>query len=272
MTAMPRLPAPAAPELDADHALLVDAVREAGALAQSFFGNAPKQWEKSANNPVSEADIAVNDLLHRILGGARPDYGWLSEESVDDPRRLAAPRTWVIDPIDGTQPFLEGVPEFAVAAALTEAGRPVAACVYNPASGEFFDAALGGGARLNGHPIQVGACTAIAEARLLVTEHNVKRAQDPAVFARATLADVGSIAYRLALVACGRYDAVISLAGKSDWDVAAADLIVAEAGGRMTTVADDLYRYNRASTRHRSVIAANPMLHAALCAAFRHTV
>jgi myo-inositol-1(or 4)-monophosphatase len=272
MTAMPRPPTPAVPGRAADHALLAQAVREAGALAQRFFGNAPRQWEKSADNPVSEADIAVNDLLHRTLGAARPDYGWLSEESTDDPRRLDAPRTWVVDPIDGTQPFLEGVPEFAVAAALTEAGRPIAACVFNPATAEFFEAAAGAGAKLNGQPIRVGACAAIPDARLLITEHNVKRAQDPALFARATLADIGSIAYRLALVACGRYDAVVSLAGKSDWDVAAADLIVAEAGGCMTTVSGDLYRYNRASTRHRSVIAANPVLQAALCAAFRHTV
>lgn len=255
----------------ADHVLLLDAVRAAGALALQFFGRNPKTWEKSKDNPVSEADLAVNELLFDRLMAARPDYGWLSEESPDDPNQRRGRPTWVVDPIDGTKPFLKGVAEFAVAVALVDCGRPVAACVYNPATEELFEAFVHGGARLNGTTIAVSLQASIADAKLLISKYNAKRAHNRALTDTAT-SDVGSIAYRIALVACGRYDAVISLAGKNDWDIAGADLLIAEAGGRISAVDGRNYQYNGDSTRHRSLVAANPELHGQLCSMFVHTL
>jgi myo-inositol-1(or 4)-monophosphatase len=118
---------------EADRALLLDAVRGAGPVAMRFFRNAVRQWEKNPGDPVSEADHAVNDLLKARLHEARPDYGWLSEETPDDVDRLGRPRVWCVDPIDGTRAFLKGDPEFSICAALLEGGRPILAAVYNPA-------------------------------------------------------------------------------------------------------------------------------------------
>jgi myo-inositol-1(or 4)-monophosphatase len=148
------LPAPEA--RDADFALLKETVRDAGALAMRFYMTDHKQWSKAHDNtPVTEADIAVNDLLHARLGGARPDYGWLSEETEDDSSRLTQPLVWVVDPIDGTRAFAKGHPHFAISVALVEDGRPVLGVIFNPATDEFFEARFGGGAFLNGKPIRV---------------------------------------------------------------------------------------------------------------------
>ena len=266
--ALTPLPLPADAALRRDHALLTAAVRAAGALALTYFRANPQSWQKRCGDPVSEADIAVNDLLGARLGGARPDYGWLSEESEDDPARLGAEVVWIVDPIDGTSAFLDGRAEFTVAAALTHGGEPVLAAVCNPATDEFWDAVKGGGCRLNGTPVRVTGHAACAGARLLMRRRALARSRDPQAFREVATAEPRSIAYRLALVAAGRYDAVVSLGGKSDWDLAAAELLVTEAGGRITTTAGERFRYNRESIRHRTCIAANPALHAALCEAF----
>lgn len=257
-----------APDLDADAALLIDAVRAAGACALDFFGRSPAAWDKRPGDPVSEADIAVNDLLKARLLDQRPGYGWLSEESEDDPARLSSARVWVVDPIDGTRAFLKAKPEFAVSAALVADGRPQAAAVFNPATGEFFEAVAGGGARLNGTAIRTSHRTGLAGARLLTVRRALDRARHPDAFARTEATASGSIAYRLALVAAGRFDGVVSLSRKSDWDIAAAELLVHEAGGRVTTTEGAPFRYNRAALRHPSVIAAGAGLHAKLLEQF----
>jgi myo-inositol-1(or 4)-monophosphatase len=236
-------------------------VREAGALAAGYFGGPLKVHEKGPGDPVSEADLAVNALLQRRLGEARPDYGWLSEESEDDPARLGDAPLFIVDPIDGTKTFIRGVPDFAVCVALIRGGRPLTAAVFNPATDEFFEAHLGGGARLNGDPIAVSAQGSLAGARLLASPRELRAGHSPDAFADARVSNRGSIAYKLALAACGRYDGVISMTEKSDWDIAAAELIVSEAGGRATTAAGGCFRYNRISVRHPSVIAAGPALH-----------
>src|SRR5437660_1447580 len=138
-----------------DQALLIAAVREAGAIALKAFRTKVRAWEKQGGTPVSDADIAVNQHLQRRLGEARPDYGWLSEETEDDQTRLEKRRVWVVDPIDGTRAFLAGTPHFCQAVALVEDGRPILAALFNPATDEFFEAAVGNGATLNGKPIRV---------------------------------------------------------------------------------------------------------------------
>ena len=124
-------------------------MREAGALALSMFRTELKNWTKGASSPVSEADIAVNDLLERRLRAATPDYGWLSEESVDDDERLGKPLVWIVDPIDGTRAYLAGREDWCVSVALVAGATPVLAAVFAPATDEFFFAGRGQGATLN---------------------------------------------------------------------------------------------------------------------------
>src|SRR5215467_11640020 len=141
-------------------------VREAGAVARTASGNAIKTWVKEYNSPVSEVDITVNHLLQKRLTAIVPEAGWLSEESEDDPARLAASKVWIVDPIDGTRSFIAGRPDWTISVALVEARRPVVAALYAPASGEFFRAAAGAGATCNGTPIAATAGDAIAGTRL----------------------------------------------------------------------------------------------------------
>jgi len=247
-----------------DLALLREVVLEAGALAMTYFRADPKTWTKTAGDPVTEADIAVDTLLRERLTGARPGYGWLSEETEDTTERLACRHVWIVDPIDGTRAFIEGRPEFTVAAAMVEDGRPKAGVVFNPATDEFYDALAGAGAWLNGAPIAVTRRTGFDGAKLLASSRMVRRAIDKLTTAPVTFDAVNSIAYRLALVAAGRFDATFSLAAKSDWDIAAADLILTEAGGMLSDVAGQPFVYNSRRARLPSILGAGPAMHAAL--------
>lgn len=248
-------------DLRADHSLLMSTVRQAGALALDFFDTDLKTWDKGNDNPVTEADIAVDTLLKNKLTEARPDYGWLSEETADDLGRLEKRRVWIADPIDGTRAFMRGVPEFTVCVALVEDGEPILGAVYNPAKDEFFEAMRDGGARLNGRRIRPSEQDDAGEAHFLTAKRNMTYFTWPKPGEDMKCTWMNSIAYRMALVACGRFDAAISMAGKHDWDIAAADLILTEAGARCTTTRDKGFRYNQERPRHPNVIASGPKLH-----------
>ena len=237
------------PEPD-DLALLEASVREAGKIARNFFGGDYKRWNKAGGSPVTEADLAVDNFLKETLRRARPDYGWLSEESLDDPVRLTMHRIFVVDPIDGTVAFMKGRPHFTVCAAVIEAGRAVAGVVFNPALDECFSARHGGGAFLNGAPIQAGMRTNIAGSRFLGNKQVFEN------WPSVEVETFSSIAYRVVLVAAGRYDAMISLTAKRDWDLAAADIILAEAGGRMVGADGGPLTYNRAAAVQGATVAA----------------
>ena len=249
-----------------DHEILVAAVREAGALALRYYKGTVKSWDKQPGDPVSEADLAVNDLLYTRLVGARPGYGWQSEESADDGSRLAAPAVWIVDPIDGTRAFLRKHSEFSVSVALAVAGRPVAGVVFNPATDEFFEAEAGRGARLNGAPIRVSAQPGVADANLIASRRAFHAPHWSDAVESAQFHFISSMAYRMALVAAGRADATLSLSAKSDWDVAAADVIVREAGGCVSTAHGAPLTYDRIGVTHKSVLAAGPALHAEIAA------
>jgi myo-inositol-1(or 4)-monophosphatase len=244
-----------------DFALACTAVRDAGALAMRHYAGTFRHWEKRPGDVVSEADIAIDRLLHRELLGARPDYGWLSEETEDDPGRLACRRVWVVDPIDGTRAFVRGRPEFCVSVALVEDAAPVIGCVYNPATEEFFTAQSGAGAALNGAPIHASRRPELAGTRLLASKRTFEQHHWLKAVPEAEFHQLNSIAYRMALVAAGRFDAAISLGDKSDWDIAAADLIVREAGGRCSSATGQAFAYNGPHPRHRDVIACGAALH-----------
>ncbi len=253
-------------DLADDQALLVAAVREAGAIALRHFGTEMKAWQKQGGTPVSEADIAVNQHLHRRLGEARPHYGWLSEETEDDPSRMTRRRVWVVDPIDGTKAYLAGTPHFCHAVALVEDGKPVLAALFNPAVDEFYEAADGQGAKLNGRPIRVSGRAELEGCRIAAFEPMFRHPAWRLPWPPMDVIQRDSVAYRFALVASGAVDAALGLNSKNDWDLAAADLIVREAGGRVTSHDGQTLIYNTERATHRSFIAAGPALHDALFA------
>ncbi len=257
---------PADPEIETLAADARAIVRDAGAIALDYFGARPNRvWDKGgAQGPVSEADLAVDAFLRDRLGALTPGYGWLSEETEDDLSRLEAPRVWTVDPIDGTRAFVRGRPHFTIAVALVEAGRPLLGIVYAPALDEMYEAILGGGARLNESAISVTTREQLAGSRILMHRQLLFSRRWTAPWPEVATDMVNSIAYRIALVAAGRFDACLTLNPKSDWDIAAAELILREAGGRMTTHEGKGYVYNRRRPRHRDVVAAGPALHARL--------
>lgn len=247
-----------------DLPLLIDAARAAGELALDYQKRGYDIREKPGQGPVTDADLAVDALLHGLLLAARPDYGWLSEESVDDPARLDSRRLFVVDPIDGTRAFIKKRPFYAVSLAVVEAGQPRAGVVFNPATGELFSAAAGQGARLNGDAVAVADREAIEGARLVGAADMFRSRQWPTPWPSIEIFPSNSIAYALCQVASGERDGSVSLTGKSDWDIAAADLIMREAGGIASTHIGEGFVYNRPSTRHRNVISAGPALHRCL--------
>ncbi|MEJ8473535.1 3'(2'),5'-bisphosphate nucleotidase CysQ [Roseibium algae] len=243
-----------------DLALLEDTAREAGKLALTFFGSEPKTWFKDNKSPVSEADMAVDAYLAEVFQKARPDYGWLSEETTDNPGRLACRRTFIVDPIDGTRAFLAGGTEWTVSVAVVENGRPVAAALFCPVREEMFSALEYGGCLLNGGTLSTSNQTRLSGASL-TGPHSIAANTDvlDAGFERSE--NIRSLAYRIAVVAAGRVDVAAARAGASDWDLAAADLLVQEAGGRLTDLSEQGVFYNRPVTRHPALIAApNPLV------------
>lgn len=244
-----------------DDTLLRDAVRAAGALARDLAADATDHWHKPDGTPISQADLKVNDLLKERLTGARPDYGWLSEETQDDARRLEKRRVWVIDPIDGTSAFVKGDPHWTVSAALVEDGRPIVGVVFNPMTEEFFEARAGQGARLNGKVIRVSERAVLKGARMIMHRSALKSDRWAEPWPRLKAEMRNSMAYRLSLVASGDFDATVVLSGKSEWDLAAADLLVHEAGGTVTTHDGARFTYNQATIRLPNVLAAGPGLY-----------
>ncbi len=248
---------------DPDLVLLEDAVRKAGAIAREIAGRDCQTWSKKDGSPVTEADLAVNKYLTEVLRSARPDYAWLSEENEDDHSRFSAKRVFVVDPIDGTLAFVKRRPHFTVSVAIVEDGEPVTAAVYNPMTDESFTAAAGQGAWLNGKAIHVTERSEVEGCRMLASKatlNSPRWAPWPPMHVEVP----NSIAYRVALVACGSFDAAITMASIHDWDIAAADLIVRQAGGTLTTIEGVPAKYNQPSVVQPSVLSAGPALHAAL--------
>ena len=247
--------------LDKEHALLTAAMQEAGDIARRYFKGNVKSWEKKPGDPVSEADLAVDTHFKERLLAAYPDYGWLSEETADDPARLGKSRVWIVDPIDGTRYFIAGKPEFTICAALVENGAPVLGMVYNPILEEFYEAVLGGGAKLNGKIITCSDKKDLARAKLIASRKAFEWHGWLDDVPDAKFSHVNSIAYRMVKVASRHVDASLSLTAKSDWDIAAADIILAEAGGITTTTSGDRLEYNRKSVNHKNVISTTAAMH-----------
>lgn len=252
-----------------DLPLLIDAARVAGRVATSFAGKTAQRWDKPGGaGPVTEADLAVNDLLSTTLRRARPDYGWLSEESEDNSDRLNQERVFIVDPIDGTRSFVEGAKTWAHAIAVAERGEVTAAVVYLPLRDRLYAAAKGQGAWLNGTPIRCAPSRLLADATVLAAKpalnaHHWKSGTAPE-FERSYRP---SLAYRLALVGAGRFDGMITLRPSWEWDIAAGALIVTEAGGRIGDRKSQPLRFNNPDPCLDGVIAGATEVQTALSAA-----
>ncbi len=243
-------------------AQLIDIVSEAGGVALRFFRGPVKSWFKGEGkgSPVSEADIAVDRLIKERLAATGFDWGWLSEETEDDPARLTRDRIWVVDPIDGTRAFLAGYPDWTISAALVEHGRPTIAVLYAPVTDEMFFAVSGHGATLNGVPIATDPGAVLAGARIAGPQRMLHRfsKQAPDVHCEPK---VHSLALRFARVAQGRIDVAFAGPNSHDWDLAGADLLVHEAGGVLTTMTGETITYNRPHPQHEALVAAGRPRH-----------
>jgi myo-inositol-1(or 4)-monophosphatase len=249
------LPASEAVDLEAAAARMAAGVRDAGAVALSMFGRPIHNWTKFESSPVSDADIAVNRLLHERLAGEGSAIAWLSEESIDNPSRLDARYLWIVDPIDGTRAYLAGSPDWSISVALVDEGRPVAACLYAPVSDQFFMAVAGQGATCNGAPIAATTGASLEQLRIAGPRKLLERltAREPSF---SVMPRVRSLALRLVQVAQGDCDAAIAGPNSHDWDLAAVDLLVHEAGGVLAPVGGGRIIYNRPVLRHGTLIAA----------------
>lgn len=239
-------------------------VREAGALARSTSHRPFKRWTKGPDHsPVTEGDIAVNDLLRERLPHLAPGAGWLSEETEDVPSARAGATTWIVDPIDGTRAYIAGRPDWTISVALVTGGLPVLAALYAPVTEEMFLAVRGHGATLNGQKITASNGDALDGARLAGPKRTLERLAglEPTVLPQPR---VNSLALRLTRVAQGELDAAFASRGSHDWDLAAADLLVHEAGGMMTDFAGDPLGYNQPHIVHGALMAAGSARHETL--------
>jgi len=240
-------------------------MREAGELAVTTSRRTYKRWTKGEDNsPVTEADIAVNDFLRERLSNLVPAAGWLSEETEDDFAGRSVATAWIVDPIDGTRAFLGGRADWTISVALVEDGRPRLAALYAPVTDEMFFAERGKGTTLNGGKIRVSDGETLSQASVAGPKRYLDRlAHLKAIDARPK---IHSLALRFARVAQGTLDAAFASPGSHDWDLAAADLLVHEAGGLLTDMAGQRLIFNRPHIVHGALIAAAPARHAALLA------
>jgi myo-inositol-1(or 4)-monophosphatase len=260
-----------APSWPDDLDLLVGAARLAGARALDFFRKEPDVfWKNGGRSPVSAADFAANDILKKELLSARPNYGWLSEETDDDAGRLDCETVFVIDPIDGTRAFIAGKDVWCVSAAVVHLGRPVAGVLFAPSLHETFTATAEGPALKNGEPIFVTEPEPGRPTRLAAAEDMARGLEGRIAGGVHRIAHVPSLAYRLAMVADGRIDGTLVKRSSHDWDLAAADLILARAGGSLVTLDGEPLSYNRPSVSHETLCAAGLSRLSGLVKASRH--
>jgi len=251
---------------EADLALLTDAAREAGDIALGFWKRSPRVWDKGEQGPVTEADIAVNDRLMAVLRGARPGYGWLSEESADDAARLDCEHLFIIDPIDGTRAFIQGETCFSHSLAVARRGQLVAAVVFVPALDKLYAATIDGAATCNGAVLRCSDRAGVDGATLLTSKANLVADRWGGVVPPVKRVFRASIAYRMALVAEGVFDGMLTLRPTWHWDVAAGGLIAMRAGAAVTDRLGQPVQFNTPDPRSDGMLCAAPLLHADLSA------
>jgi myo-inositol-1(or 4)-monophosphatase len=247
---------------EADLQLLLDAGHEAGAIAKLHFKNDPEVWEKGdGQGPVTAADLAINDMLTTKLRAARPDYGWLSEETEDNSDRQAHETIFIVDPIDGTRSFINGHENFSHALAVAHNGFVTAAVVHLPIKNLTYWASLGGGAFRNGERISHSEQSEVLGARVLASGSQFRADLWPGGPPPVERHFRSSLAYRMCLVADGRFDGMVTIRDAWDWDVAAGCLICSEAGAISTTRTGEMPLFNKTRPSQAGMLAASPKLH-----------
>ena len=223
------------------------AAAEAGKEILKFYKSSYDITEKSYHNPVTDADNAADALIKKIIMGEFPDYGWLSEETIDSADRLEKEYVWIIDPLDGTKEFIEGVDNFVVSIALTRNSEPILGVLYNPPTGELFTAVKGEGAFYNGRQVHCSKNENLGEGSIVISRSETRRGLwDNTEHWYKERAHIGSVAYKLGLTAAGKYDCFATLRPKNEWDVAAGHVILSEAGGMLVNIEDGKHRdFNR---------------------------
>jgi myo-inositol-1(or 4)-monophosphatase len=237
------------------------AAKAAGEVLLRYYGSAYRVSEKSADNPVTVADLESNEVLKSTILAAFPNDGWLSEETADSDDRLKQKRVWIIDPLDGTKEFIGEIPEFCVCIALVEDGTPRVAVEYNPVREELYWDSKGGGTFLNGEAVHVSKSNDLRHSSVLASRSEEARGEWDPYQSLMRVELTGSVAYKFALVAAGRHDSTFTLTPKNEWDVCAGALLVAEAGGMVTDPDGRAIRFNNPSTLLPGLIASNGVLH-----------
>jgi len=255
-----------------DLQLIINAAKAAGEIGLSYFKKDPNTWTKGKDSPVTEADIAIDTYLQETLLKAQPSYGWLSEESDDDKVRLSKRKTFIVDPIDGTRGFIAGSENWLISIALVEKGCPVIGVLYLPVLDKLYVAVDGEGATLNGERICASAAASLSEGEYIIPARVAESLQGKLQQEMKRAPHIHSLAYRIALVADGTYSAGIARPGACDWDIAAADLILTEAGGQFTDLNGHRLVYNKPKTRHEWLLSSGKFVQEPLIAAVRAAI
>ena len=240
--------------LGSDLARIEEALRAAADAVALFTPGAVAVERKAGGSPVTEADRAIDEVLHQIL--PRDGEGWLSEETADDLSRLERRRVWIVDPLDGTREFVEGLPEWCISIGLVEDGVPVAGGIFNPSADLLVLGATGEGVTCNGEAAALSDRQSLDGAVVLASRSEVRRGEwQRFEGGRYQVKALGSVAYKLALVASGRADVTWTLVPKNEWDVAAGVALVRAAGGRAVALEEPERLFNRESPLLRGLVA-----------------
>jgi myo-inositol-1(or 4)-monophosphatase len=232
------------------------AILEAGKIAIKLQKKINVKY-KSKNQPVTNADIEINDYLYNFFQSETPNFGWLSEESVDDKSRFKNDYYWCLDPIDGTRSYISGKPEYTISLALMKNAFPILGIIFNPVTKEFFLAEKNKGAFCNQKKLNITTKKKIENCSFAISNSEVHNLQTFDFLKNKKIREIGSIAYKVALVAKGEIDVALSLTKKSDWDLAAADLIISESGGFLSQTNGKKIIYNTDNLNINSVIGSN---------------
>jgi len=251
-----------ATKLEKDYVTIAfDAICKAGEIALSFEKEKIDFWNKSVGQPVTKADLEINLFLKNFFKQHTPEFGWLSEESEDDKSRHIKKKFWCVDPIDGTRSYINNKPEYVISIALLSSSEPIFGLIFNPRTNELFSAQKNLGSFCNKKKIKVSNNVVINDCKVAISNSELKKIEKFPFFEDLKILSMGSIAYKIALVAKGEIDIALSFTKKSDWDLAAASLILEEAGGVISNIKNESINYNSKNLEISSVFAANPFIH-----------
>jgi len=255
-----------------------EAALSAGEIVERYFRDRGFEIDqKGKDNPVTTADFDADSEIKRLLHAPFPEYGWLSEESADNSDRLSCRRLWIVDPLDGTKEFIKGIPEFVIAIALAEDGHPILGVTYNPIKREMFWCARSRGCYMidgtafpgcsadqlenRSEQVHVTPTATLEHATVLASRSETSRGEWKRYEGKLRVNPIGSVAYKLALVAAGRADATFTRTPKSEWDIASGAALIIAAGGRITDIDGSEMRFNKPSVKLKGFVASNALLH-----------